>query len=291
MMKTLHIFLVTFLVAPMVYAQAAAPKDSAKSGAATTAPAPSASSKDTATPSKDAATSPPAGNAGAGAPAVLVSPEVTTATSTPPAPAKESEMPTKEPLFDIGVGILGGGGIVAIEKPSDNPTSNVIMPGIPFVPQYPGYFGPKVGGGVSVDAKFFGAVGIEIDILRLDEKGSADVNGKKTTIEQTAWHFPIYLKGTLPIGPVRPFLGIGPEPVLGVSSYLLWGAMIGAEGRIVLNKKFSLTIPVSLRYAHNFGLGDKYADRYTNILGITVPTTDFQHNAMLTLGVSFHYSL
>jgi hypothetical protein len=207
-------------------------------------------------------------------------------------PPETEAAPAGAPKFQIGGGILGGGGIVAIEKPGDNPSG---IRGSASNPQslepYPGYFGPKVGGGISIEARLFGAVGLEFDLLRLTETGNADLNGAKISIEQTTWHIPIYLKGILPFGAVRPFIGLGPELVLGgISNYTLFGGMIGAEGHIPIGKKLTLTIPVSLRYAYNFGLGDKYADRYTSILGFAVPKPEFQHNALLTLGVSLHFT-
>jgi len=226
-----------------------------------------------------------------GPPSDTKTPAVPSRAAAPPEP---ESAPSGAPRFQIGAGILGGGGIVAIEKPSDNPSG---APGSATNPDgresYPGFFGPKVGGGVSIEGRAFGAIGLEVEFLRLTETGNADFNGAKISIEQTTWHIPMYVKGILPFGAVRPFIGIGPEIVFSEPNYVLFGGMIGAEGHIPIGKKFAISIPFSLRYAYDFGLGDKYADRYLNVkvLGVALPKPEFQHNALLTLGVSFHYSL
>jgi hypothetical protein len=146
---------------------------------------------------------PPAPVVAAQAPAAPTTVEPAPATTAASAPATTAaSVPTvfKEPVFRIGFGIVGEGGIVATEKPSTGDPDK----------RYPGYFGPKYGGGIALEGRFFGALGLEIGLLQLTEKASADINGTKTTIEQSVIHIPMYLKGILPFGPIRPFIGFGP---------------------------------------------------------------------------------
>jgi hypothetical protein len=207
-------------------------------------------------------------------------PEVPSAVPTPTPVAPPAPTAFKEPVVRIGFGIVGEGGIVATEKPSTGDPDK----------RYPGYFGPKYGGGIALEGRFFGALGLEIGLLQLTEKASADINGTKTTIEQSVIHIPMYLKGILPFGPIRPFIGFGPEFVFGVTqNYTLLGGILGAEGYIPI-KRVVLTIPFGFRYAYNIGMGSGLNDRVDgSILGIGIPRTNFQHNAAFSLGVKLFY--
>ncbi len=187
--------------------------------------------------------------------------------------------PRKERLFRFGGGFLMTGGIVATEKPSSGDPAGL----------YPGYFGSKSGVGVSLEGRVFGALGLQVDILRVSEDATAEINRVKNHLEQTALHVPVYAKGILPFGPVRPFVGFGPEFVFGVTeNYTLLGGMLGVEGYIPI-KSVVLLIPFGLRYAYNVGMGSTLQDRSETFFGQQTPRPNFQHNAGLTLGVSLLY--
>jgi hypothetical protein len=189
-------------------------------------------------------------------------------------------------LFEFGAGIYGAGGVVGLTKPSD---TTVVQPGgAAFVDNsYPGFFGGTGGAGIMLDARFFGAVGLEVDFYyAARDKGAGDLTiggTQKFNLEigQSALHIPILLKGVIPVGPVRPFLAIGPdivvpgtaslvitpEPGKGstaygakADSYILWTAALGAEIRLPV-PKLDIRIPFSFRFAKNFGTSDKISDR------------------------------
>lgn len=219
-------------------------------------------------------------------------------------------------LVGVGVGALAGAGVVGLGKPSDN---TVTAGGVTAVDNsYPGFFGTSVGAGVAIDARLLGVVGLEADLFyAFSERGKGDLTLGPTTYElsigQPALHVPVLLKGVLPVGLFRPFIGFGPEFVLpGTSSsevtpsgslqttvgaraesYTLLTFALGAEIKLPI-PALDLRIPIALRGSFNPGTSDKLADRRdadlagTTIRGITY-RSEWQYQGMFTAGVSYWF--
>jgi hypothetical protein len=220
--------------------------------------------------------------------------------------------------FEIGVGLFGGAGVTGLTKPA---SSIVTIGGQQAIdPTYPGFFGPVGGMGLMLDVRAFGVIGLEADLYySFSDKGKGDLTfGSQTfviEIGQSALHLPILLKATLPFGPVRPFLGIGPELVFPgqsslavtpavpsgsslagatASTYVLLTAAIGAEIRLPL-KKLDVRIPFSLRFGKNFATGDNLADRRTSSVSSTGVVSNIAYKSewelqgLFTLGGAIYF--
>lgn len=116
------------------------------------------------------------------------------------------------PLIDLRVGVRGGANVNILPDVDEPDQAGLV---------YPGFLGLGwvVGGGISFD--YMDIVGIEIDFLYSSEKASGAVewdrdlggDNKKEesdfTLEATALHIPILIRGQIPTGLVRPFLHVG----------------------------------------------------------------------------------
>jgi hypothetical protein len=215
--------------------------------------------------------------------------------------------------FEVGVGVYGAGGVVGLSKPTDKTVTINGAQGIDTT--YPGFFGGTGGVGLMLDARAFQAIGVEVDLYYgLAERGKGDLNGFTIKIGQSALHVPILLKGTLPVGSVRPFLAVGPELVfpgksealvtptppagstsLGAeaASYVLFTAALGAEIRLPI-EKLDIRIPFSLRASKNFSTSDKIVDRRTAALSGTNLTSvsyksEWELQGLFTLGAAIYF--
>lgn len=238
--------------------------------------------------------------------------------------AHEAHAQKREKPFELGVGIFGGGGVVGLSKPSDLTVAQVGNLTLQDT-AYPGFFGATGGLGLMLDARFQGAVGVEVDLYyALSDKGSGDITVGQTAVTsgtkysvnigQSALHVPVLLKGTLPFGSVRPFLALGPDFVLPsagsvtitptppkggtgfaatADNYILWTAALGAEVRLPI-PRLDIRIPFSLRAGVNFDTSDKVTDRRTaEISGTTILKTtyksEWQYQGLFTLGAAIYF--
>ncbi len=192
---------------------------------------------------------------------------------------------------EVGVGIVVQVGATFLDSPSDQTVSEGVVPR----PEYPGFAGPTAGAGAMIDLRFFDYVGVELDILRQSEHGTASMtvrdmaNETETSFDieigHTAWHLPLLLKASLPLLHVRPNLVLGPEFVFpsdaeyeegtntsaatfgAVSdSYTLFTIGFGFEIEIPAAAPLeSVRIPLSLRGSVNPGVSDKRSERSENL--------------------------
>jgi hypothetical protein len=216
-------------------------------------------------------------------------------------------------IVGFGVGALGGVGVVGLGKPSDTTVTVGNVTGQDNT--YPGFFGATAGAGVALDARLLGVVGVELDLFyAFSERAKGDLTVGPTTynvsIGQPALHVPVLLKGVLPVGLFRPFVGFGPEFVLpGTSSaevtpsaglpttigaraesYTLLTAALGAEIKLPI-PALDLRIPIALRASLNPGTSDKLSERRdVDLSGAAVRSvvyrSEFQVQGMLTAGIS-----
>jgi hypothetical protein len=193
--------------------------------------------------------------------------------------------------FELGVGIVAQVGATFLDSPSEQEVSEGVLPR----PEYPGFAGPTAGLGAMIDLRFFDYVGVELDILRQNDHGSAQMTVKDMAtgsetgfgieIGHTAWHLPLLLKASLPLLYFRPNLVLGPEFVFpsdaeyeegtntsaatfgAVSEdYTLFTLGIGFEINLPAPAPLeAVRIPFSLRGSVNPGVSDKRTERSENL--------------------------
>lgn len=221
----------------------------------------------------------------------------------------------------IGAGLIGVVGGNFLDKPDDtHPKYQNVSVGIET---YPGFGGVSSGAGVMLDGRFFGMLGLEIDVIRSSDHGHGDltINGTKftMTIGQSAWHVPVLAKLVAPLPVVRPMLFVGPELVFPASaegkvdpvypgfpaisaaadSYMVITGGIGMEFKLPL-PALDLRIPFTLRGGYNPSLGDTLDDRATHVI-TPVPGTnavsidkveyksEWRYQTYATLGVAAYF--
>ena len=230
------------------------------------------------------------------------------ATSVASLPAQAAEDPE---FFSLGAGLLGVAGGNFQSKPADK-----TLPGTPWtVDLHPGFAGTAVGGGLMVDARFYGIIGRELDLIQSTDEGTGTLTlntaDHDITIGQSALHVPLLLKASLPAGLVTPSIFVGPEFVFvgdatastvyetrlsplvfeaRNSNYTALAFGIGFEFAIVEVEGVGIRLPLTMRGSYNGGVSDKITDR----MEATTPTTlryesnpEFQ--ALFTLGAAAYF--
>jgi hypothetical protein len=114
---------------------------------------------------------------------------------------------------DVGVSALTLGGYNAIDK-GGSPSFTAGERSL----SYPGFGGPSLGGGLALEVRALGLIGIEVDGIFSRDRGDGSLGQATVDIGQNAVHIPVLLKGVAPLPGVRPFLVAGPEFVLPLPS-------------------------------------------------------------------------
>jgi hypothetical protein len=202
-------------------------------------------------------------------------------------------------LVSFGVGALGVVGGQFLDEPPD---SDVF---------YPGFAGLGAGGGLMLEARFVGFVGVEIDVLRTGDHGSgtATINNVDIdlTLGQGAWHVPVLAKLVLPSPVVAPYVIFGPqfvfpsEPTTEVRSaapvpaqratadnYVMLTGGLGMEIKLPL-PTLDLRIPVSLRGSYNPGVGNSLAERREGTQPVFTYRTEWKYAIALAAGVAAYF--
>jgi hypothetical protein len=199
---------------------------------------------------------------------------------------------------DLGVSVLAVGGYNAIDKgssPSFSSGSQRL--------EYPGFGGTSLGGGLALEARVLGIVGVEVDGVFSRDVGDGKIGATTVTIGQRAVHVPVLLKGVVPLPGVRPFVLVGPEFVLplpskaesdppgeiravvGTERYTLVTAGLGAEVKLPL-PGVDLRASLSLRGSYRTGSSAELADRVTPLpSGALILDGRWRYQALL--GASF----
>jgi hypothetical protein len=217
--------------------------------------------------------------------------------------------------IDVGVGAVGYVGGSFLDEPDDK----VVTAGnARFEAVYPGFAGVGGGGGLLVDARAFGIVGLETGLFYTNDQGSGEVNDINVTIKQTSLHIPLLLKLSLPTPVVSANIFGGLEfvipqdtsveqeqPVFGsddrvkaeAEAYTLASFGLGFEFKLPI-PTVDLRIPLAFRGGFNYGDTGKIEDRITydtNITGnrafITGATfnSEWQWHAAATLGLVYYF--
>lgn len=130
-----------------------------------------------------------------------------------PAPASAAEPPVS-----FGVGVAGAAGVAGFEAPG-----TVALPDSGDTVRLPAFSGPGASGGLALEARALGIVGLEVGALYTAEslEATARREGAATTVSvsQPTVRVPLLLKGLWPLGMFSPFLAAGVEfVVFGLSS-------------------------------------------------------------------------
>ena len=205
-------------------------------------------------------------------------------------PASASEPAASARRQVLGVGILGELGGNFLDAPTDQDVEVNGLRGHPMgVADDPGFAGLTGGGGLSIQARIYDYIGLELDLLRTRDSGKAKISvtqagvGKDFTLElsQSAFHIPLLIRGILPGPLVEPAVFVGPEFVVvdGASAEIVDGqnpyavdiqalprsytmVTIGAGMDIHLPvEPFDVCLPLSLRGSVTPGIGDGRQDR------------------------------
>ncbi|MEM9692500.1 MAG: hypothetical protein AAGA56_08150 [Myxococcota bacterium] len=230
------------------------------------------------------------------------------------------------PLLDFmtfSVGILGNVGASFLDEPGDQ-----TVQGREFLNNsgYPGFVGLTTGVGPSFEVRFFGWVGIELDVLFQTDRGTADLdstirdsNGNiisrsETTIEigQSAVHLPLLIKGAIPGKWVTPVVFIGPEFVIGrnatceecdsppntqyaavSASYTALAFGFGMEINLPV-PNVDLRIPITLRGNFNPSVSDRREERATHVvtndnIDREEVAVEWKYQASGAFGLAWHF--
>jgi hypothetical protein len=215
--------------------------------------------------------------------------------------------------FTVGGGLMAAIGGEFMDKPSD-----LSAPGADSYPGFGGFMGPA--GGFFLEGRALGIIGLEIDVLRQNDRGHADLTASYTSggvtvsssrtveIGQKAWHVPVLLKATLPSPLFAPSIMLGPEFVspdagefkvtrpagqsssetAAADSYTMFTFGLGGEFKLPI-PSVDLRIPFSLRGSVRPGAGNTLADRAKVVDGHAQFNSAWRYQALATLGVAAHF--
>lgn len=209
----------------------------------------------------------------------------------------------------VGAGLHFNAGGTFLDQPLDNTADGYVVPA-------QGWGGFGGGGGLAIEGRFFGFVGLELDLIyRRDVARTTftfDSAELPFQISQNAWHIPILLKFIMPTGVVRPNLFGGGEFILpgdpvitqpvgldipltaSNEAYRAWAFGLGFE-IVPKGLPIDLRVPINLRGAYNTGVGPSSGDRATYTIADDglIETIDYQAvwqwHASATLGVSVFF--
>ena len=248
--------------------------------------------------------------------------------TTPVQPKPEAESSSGETRQDVhllewmtfGIGFTGGAGASILDKPGEQ---NVR--GADLRPHYPGFAGIATALGPMIEFRFYGYVGIELDILIASDSGSADLtvnnfgtgvsNSFEVDIGHSAVRVPLLLKVFAPGKVATPSLFIGPEFVVVsdeadfeagsahelspvqygafTESYTMLAFGMGLEFNLPV-KAADLRVPFSIRGGFNPSVGGTREERtrHTPDAGVVTGesfSTAFKFQIGAQLGMAVHF--
>jgi hypothetical protein len=215
--------------------------------------------------------------------------------------------------LEIGAGAFFDAGGEFMTQPTDNKDGATTL--LPFN----GFAGFSPGGGIGIDFRYKGIVGLEFDIVRRSQVGKSEftINGVDFPwqIQQPATQLPLLLKLSAPVGLVHPNLFGGIEPVIAGDSTVVQPAWpqgfgapdISAEAGSWLYVTFGIgfefclpiedldfRIPFNIRLSDNPSLPKSAFDRAEYViddgqLSRIAYVSEWQYQASITLGVWYFF--
>ncbi len=198
--------------------------------------------------------------------------------------------------LDVGVsGLLLAGGSF-LDEPDDKGVGG-------FEVAYPGFGGFGTGGGLALDVRWLGIVGLEIDVLFSEDRGSGEINDQDVKIGQDAVHVPILLKACAPLAVFRPNIFVGYEFVFvdkasaetiftnidaAAEDYELVTFGLGFELALPINA-VDVRIPMSFRGSVNQDTPDTVEGRVVLTGNQLTYKSEWKFHTQVLLGVSYYF--
>ncbi|MFN3199318.1 MAG: outer membrane beta-barrel protein [Bradymonadia bacterium] len=211
---------------------------------------------------------------------------------------------------EFGIGAMGlvNGSFIGEPSEEEKAYENAQLP-------YPGFAGVGGGGGLSFAYMYRGAIGLELDLLYMAERGTGTYDfgalDVDVTLSQSSIHIPLMVKAAIPYRTTRPFLMVGPEFVIPVSSevdagsitdlksasadfYTALGFGLGMDIILPVSDA-DIRIPIAFRGNWTPGFSRKVTDRYPtvdlegNTARIREISTEWEFQAFFTIGVAYHF--
>jgi hypothetical protein len=213
--------------------------------------------------------------------------------------------------FELGAGAFFDAGGEFMTQPTDNKDGSTTA-SIPFN----GFAGFSPGGGIGLEFRYRGIVGLELDFVRRSQVAQSEFTIEGVDfgwrIQQPATQIPFLVKLTAPVGIVRPNLFGGIEAVIpgdptvtppdwpvdldltaqsGSWMYVTFG--LGFETALPI-EDVDLRIPFNIRLSTNPSLPDSAFERatYTIDEGRLVRidyVAEWQYQAAVTIGVWYYF--
>ena len=190
----------------------------------------------------------------------------------------------------FSIGFSGGAGASILDKPDDQ-----TVRGTEPSPRYPGFSGLATALGPTMELRFLGYVGVEVDILFASESGVAEmrsldpVTAEESTFDivigHSAVHVPLLFKAVAPGKIASPMIFLGPVFVLPgdnadfavengenvgqldysayTESYTMFMFGLGVEVNLPI-KEVDMRIPFTIRGGYNPGVSDERSERATH---------------------------
>ncbi len=232
-----------------------------------------------------------------------------------PAPAAADWMDSLE----LGVGVRGslGGSYAGAPEVLTAEVEGVQVDPVP----YEGWWGFGPGGGLNLDARLFGWLGLELGFLITQDEGKEDLEYQAVESQligqNTSLHVPLALVLTLPVRGLRPLLLLGYEVVVPLSTsseydsdrleveteastYTLLHTGLGFEVDLPVDG-YDLRIPFALRMAINMASdsetlegraryeGKRLGPSQTVDLEKAVYSTEFDAHLTITTGLTWYF--
>jgi opacity protein-like surface antigen len=204
--------------------------------------------------------------------------------------------------IDLGVHALGYFGGNFLTEPGDKV---VQVNGAPYEAIYPGFGGTGQGGGLALDFRYAGIIGLELGVIFTSEQAKGEVNDLNITLSHSATHVPVMLKIAAPTELIRPYAMIGWQFSFVSDSKADFegntqqfsakdedysGLAFGFGFEIALPiEGVDLRIPISVRGAWNTSITDKAEDRGDYERERITYSTAFEYHAAGTLGLAWYF--
>lgn len=206
---------------------------------------------------------------------------------------------------DLGVQALGYFGGNFLTEPGDKIVE--ADDGRLYELIYPGFGGTGSGGGLALDFRYKGIIGLEIGFLFTEEEASGEVNDFDLTLSHSATHIPVVLKLAAPTELIRPYALIGWQfsfvsnskadfeaggNVFTTKDEDYGGLAFGFGLEVALPiEGVDIRIPLTVRGMWNTSITDKGADRasYDPARNEITYSTAFEYHAGGTLGIAWYF--
>lgn len=228
-----------------------------------------------------------------------------------PVPVTALETVAKVTRVKIGIGGIAQAGGAFMTQPSDR---NLL--GASELAPFSAMAGFSPGGGVSLDVRAFGIVGLEVDAIRSIDTGMSNytVNDVEVPfrVTQPSVHVPVLLKVFMPTAVIQPNLQLGAQFIVPLETrldvdgnlpfdlrasatpYMVWTVGLGAEVKLPIAGA-DIRLPIAARAGFNTPYSKSAADRAIYALDgegyVTSMDMDsaWQYHGAVTAGLTWYW--